>query len=90
MNSWETKFTPESENDLRALDKTIQGRVVAKIQWLEKNFPNVIPEPLSNKWKDFYKLRVGDWRIVYQIEYRDKFIIIYRVDRRDRIYKSHL
>lgn len=87
MSDWRIKFTPESENDLLALDKIIQERAVNKIQWFAKNFLNVVPEPLSNKWKNFYKLRVGDWRIVYQIEYPKKLIVIYRIGKRDKVYK---
>lgn len=89
MDGWKIKFTPEGEDDLCILDKKVRGRIVNKIQWFAKHFPNVISESLSNKWKNFYKLRVGDWRIVYQIEYDNKFIVIYRIARRDKIYKFY-
>ncbi|MBN2198020.1 type II toxin-antitoxin system mRNA interferase toxin, RelE/StbE family [Candidatus Wolfebacteria bacterium] len=82
------KFTPEGENDLRKLDNLIQKRVIDKIHWLDKNFSRIIPESLSNVWKDYFKLRVGNWRIIYQVEHKVNLIVIYRIELRDKVYKN--
>ena len=88
MSNWRIKFTPEGESDLLSLDKAVQKRVIRKIYWFKENFANIVPEPLSNVLKDHFKLRVGDWRVVYQIEYRDNSLIIHSIELRDKVYKN--
>ena len=87
-SQWLVKFTPEGEKDLTKLDKPVQRRVIIKLHWLEENFLRVVPEPLSNKWRGYFKLRVGDWRIVYEINFTNHFLIVHRIDLRDKIYKK--
>lgn len=87
MSAWQIKITREAETDFSCLDSLIQNRVTRKIYWLRDNFENVIPMPLSEAWRDYFKLRVGDWRIIYQPDYSLKSLIIYRIERRDKIYK---
>ncbi|MEK9132328.1 MAG: type II toxin-antitoxin system RelE/ParE family toxin [Patescibacteria group bacterium] len=88
MSNWRIKFTPEGEKDLLSLDKAVQKRVIRKIYWFEENFANIAPEPLSNVWKDYFKLRVGDWRIVYQVEHNANSLIIHSIELRDKVYKK--
>ena len=45
----------------------------------------VTPEPLTGNFKGTYKLRVGDWRIIYTIGYNA--ILIQFVGHRKEIYK---
>jgi len=82
------KFTVEAEEDLDKLDKQIRRRAIGKILWLRDNFDEILPLPLSNKWQGFFKLRVGDRRIIYEVNDFKKQITIYQIDRRDKIYKK--
>jgi len=88
MPQWKVKFTIEAEEDLDKLDKQIRNRVIGKILWLKDNFDQLLPLPLGGKWQGFFKLRVGDWRIIYEVEDLKKQITIHRIDRRDKIYKG--
>lgn len=87
MPKWKIEFTFEGEEDLAKLDKAIQKRVIEKILWLRDNFDQIVPLPLSGEWQGFFKLRVGNWRVIYEIEELKKQIIIHRIDKRDKIYK---
>jgi mRNA interferase RelE/StbE len=87
MPKWILDFTPEAERDFKKLDKSLKKRISEKLDWLLKNFDNLIPSPLSGKWQGFFKLRVGDWRVIYKVEWGKKKIIVYLIDRRDKIYK---
>jgi len=53
-----------------------------------ENFTEIVPEPLSNVWKDYFKLRIGDWRVVYQIEHKTSLLVIHNIELRDKIYKK--
>jgi len=69
---------------LQNLDKPIAKRILNKISWLSQHFDNITPEALSGELVGTYKLRVGDWRIVYTIEL--DLIVIQAVGHRKEIY----
>ena len=88
MASWRVYFTKEGEADFDRLDSSIRKRVVNKLRWLEKNFENFLPEPLSYTLSDFFKIRVGQWRIVYALNKKDQSLEVYRIELRDKVYKQ--
>lgn len=88
MAVWKVKFTFEATEDLEKLDRKIRNRVIEKIRWLKENFDQIIPLPLGGKWQGFFKLRVGDWRIIYEIENLRKEIFIHQIGHRSKIYKK--
>jgi mRNA interferase RelE/StbE len=87
MPKWILDFTPEAERDFQKLDKNLKRRINEKLDWLLENFDNIIPSPLSGEWRGFFKLRIGDLRVIYKIKWDKNQIIIYVIDRRDKIYK---
>lgn len=87
MPSWDLRFEKAAEDDLASLDREIRRRIIDKLDWLVKNFNKIRPLPLGEPWKGLFKLRVGDWRIVYEIKFSEKLIRIHYIDRRDKIYK---
>jgi len=87
MSSWQVRFTAEGEKDFNRLNSAVKKRVVSKLHWLEKNFDSIVPEPLHYNLKNFYKLRVGLWRVVYEIDFTEMFLIVHRIEPRDKVYK---
>jgi mRNA interferase RelE/StbE len=90
MSKWCLDFTPEAEDDLERLDKNLQKRISEKLEWLRNNFDKIIPSALGSEWRGFFKLRVGDWRVIYKVKWDKNQIIIYVIDRRDKIYKRRI
>lgn len=88
MKGWFIEFLPEAEKDLAKLDREIRRRIIDKLNWLLENFENIFPEVLIGEFREFYKLRIGDWRVMYKINWLSKTIVIYYIDRRDRVYKK--
>ena len=87
MAFWRVGFTTEGEKDFDKLDSSIRRRITNKLRWLEKNFENILPEPLSYDLSDFFKLRVGQWRIVYAIKKNEQTLEVYNIELRDKVYK---
>lgn len=87
MFQWSLHFSKQAEGDIAVLDVLIRKRVIEKLEWLMENFDSLIPVPLGAEWSDFFKLRVGDWRVVYTIQWVNHRIIVEYIDRRDKIYK---
>lgn len=85
--TYSVKFTPQAEEDLARLDKTIAQHVANKIDWLSQSIEYIIPAPLKGKFKSKYKLRVGDWRVIYSFEHTTQIITVYAVRHRREVYK---
>ncbi|MEK7146868.1 MAG: type II toxin-antitoxin system RelE/ParE family toxin [Patescibacteria group bacterium] len=87
MKRWLLKFLPEAEKDLMKFDHNVKRRIIDKLDWLLVNCDLIVHLPLTGEFKEFYKLRVGDWRIIYRIDWKINLIIVNYIDRRDKIYK---
>lgn len=59
-----------------------------KIEWLCMNFDKTNPLALTNEWRVFFKLRVGDWQIIYKVDWEEHNIIVWIIDKRDKVYKK--
>lgn len=86
MAEWSVTFTQAGENDLAMLEGSIRRRVIQKLRWLEESFSNIIPLPLHNEWRGFFKLRVGDYRVMYAVRPADHAIIVVRARHRKDVY----
>ena len=62
------EWTEKAIENLGKLDSLITRRILKKVTWFAKNFESITPEPLSGGLKGMFKLRVGDWRLVYKVE----------------------
>lgn len=90
MSRWQLEFSRNAEKDLAALDRSLCRRIIDKLEWLVVNFDYITPLPLSESWRGFFKLRIGDWRAVYEIKHSQFIILVHYIDRRDKIYKRKL
>ena len=84
--SYLVEYEVEALDDLAKLTEVVRQRVINKIKWLATNFEEITPEPLTANWSGFYKLRVGDYRVVYEFITETKIIIIDRVGHRREVY----
>ena len=87
MTHWVVEFQPEAENDLARINSSARRRVIDKLDWLEKNFDDLIPLSLTGGYKGFYKLRVGDWRAIYQVNWKSRVIIVWYIDHPPLFFK---
>lgn len=87
MGRWQLEFSGNAERDLAVLDHSLRRKIIDKLEWLTINFDNITPLPLSESWRGFFKLRVGDWRVVYKVRHSKYLILVCYIDRRDKIYK---
>ena len=84
--AYRIEVTPRARKDLRALPKKERQRIAEQIDALKTD-----PRPTGCKKlkgrEDFYRIRVGDYRVVYQIEDEVLLILIVRVGDRKEIYE---
>lgn len=83
---YSVELKPDAIASLERITQVIQKRIVSKIRWLTENFDQVSPEPLTGNLKGLFKLRVGDYRVVYSFNREEKLITIHLVGHRREIY----
>ncbi|PIS39450.1 MAG: type II toxin-antitoxin system mRNA interferase toxin, RelE/StbE family [Candidatus Nealsonbacteria bacterium CG08_land_8_20_14_0_20_38_20] len=88
MERWSLEFLLEAERDLARLDREVRRRVIDKLDWLLANFDNILPLSLTGEFKEFYKLRIGDWRAMYKVNWQTHTIFVCYIDRRDKVYRK--
>lgn len=80
------EWTKDALDDLQRLDKPVGRRILNKITWLSQHFNNITPEPLSGELSGAFKIRIGDWRVIYTVE--KEVIVIQAIGHRREIYKA--
>jgi len=82
MNKYAIVLTPEATKDIRHLDVDTATRILDKLAWMGKNAELLRHQSLrANEWSGCFKYRVGDYRIIYQVNQ------ILKVGHREQIYK---
>ena len=81
------EFAPKAERDFKALNKPIQSRLARRIDLLAVNpFPQGIRKLAGEE--DLYRLRVGNYRIIYQVQGRRLVVLIVGIGHRADVYRG--
>ena len=84
---YELEFTSNAESDLGHLDAPIAQRVLKRLRWLAENFDAIRPEALRGDWKGMFKLRVGDYRVLYTFNQTKREIVVHFARHRREVYR---
>ncbi len=77
-------YTRRAEKDIKKLDSSIKGRIGNALLKFQDN-PLLYSDKLSDPALGTYKFRIGDYRVIFDIEGND--VVILRVGHRREIYK---
>jgi mRNA interferase RelE/StbE len=85
--TYRIEVTPAARRDLANLPRNILQRVDRKILALAAD-----PFPVGTKKlegaDEFFRLRVGDYRVIYRVERRHLVILIVRIRHRKEVYRE--
>lgn len=85
---YQVHFTPTAAKDLKRLNKPTAQRIFTKIRWLSENFSTLSPVSLTGQWTGVYKLRAGDYRVLYTFNKTETSITIHFIRHRREVYKT--
>jgi mRNA interferase RelE/StbE len=86
MMRYAIEFTASALRELRALDRQIQRRISAKIEALRDDpFPPGVQKFQGEA--DHWRIRVGDYRVIYRIEKQRVVVVIVRIGHRREVYR---
>ena len=70
-------------DDLNALEESLQKRITERILLLKAN-PRLGAKKLISL--EFWRIRIGNWRVIYEINDDRKEIEIFRIKHRSKAY----
>lgn len=76
-----------ARKEIRRLSSDIIVRVNEKLKEFSETFEIQTPVPLGGNLKGLFKLRAGDYRIVYKYDRSKRLIIIMSVKHRSAVYR---
>jgi len=80
-------LTPPAERQLRALAESVQKRIVKQLKSLREN-----PRPQGVKKlageDDLYRIRQGDYRIIYMIREKELIVLVVKIGDHKEIYRT--
>jgi mRNA interferase RelE/StbE len=80
------EFSPTAESQFKKLPKEVQVRLKHRIDNLaEKPFPRGVKKLSAQE--NFYRLRIGDYRIIYQVQGKALLVLILKLGHRKNIYR---
>ena len=84
---WSIVYSTEAFKTLTGMDRIVAKRIRSKILALARN-----PTAPNNSVKklvgiDGYRLRVGDWRVIYTLKHQIVTVIVVSVGHRSEVYK---
>jgi len=85
VSSYAVELKPSARKELESLPDSVLARVVSKLESLAHD-----PRPAGCKKlkgdKDQWRVRIGDWRVVYMIDDINKLVSVTRIAHRREVY----
>ena len=86
--NYSVKYKKSALKKLNNLDAPIRERIK---NWIDTNLvgcenPRLHGKALHGEWHDFWRYRVGEYRIVAQIQDDKIIIFVVKIDKRGEIY----
>lgn len=88
MTPYSIELSKRALADLERLDRTAGRRIVKRLDWLAENFESIVPLPLTGDLAGSYKLRVGDYRVIYRVVHDEGLLHIEVIGHRRDVYGS--
>ncbi len=86
MGSFEIRFKHSAEADLKKIDRQFLPKILAGVETLSNNpFPSGCRKITGSE--SSFRVRAGDYRIIYQVDSDQKEIVIFHIRHRKDAYK---
>ena len=82
---YEVKLKPRASKDLRRISRNDAARIVDALEKLEEDFVGDVKRLTG--FTPEYRLRVGDYRILFEIE-EGNLVVVYRIRHRREAYRE--
>lgn len=84
--AYQIEYAAAAVRTLRSLDRTLQRRILAKVETLQDN-----PRPalaVRLRGHDAYRIRIGDYRVIYAIADERLVVLVVEIGHRREVYRD--
>lgn len=86
--SYRVEWEQDASEALDRLDAKVVDQILLRVDWLSTNLDNIKPQALEGPLRGYFKLRAGDYRIIYAVNRADQLLTIHDVGHRKNVYKE--
>lgn len=79
------QLAQSADKNLSKLPKNIQLKIISSFDRIKQNPISGIK--LRGELKNYYKFRVGDYRIIYRFNLKESLVQIVKIEHRQGVYK---
>ena len=83
---FEIGYSKQAIKFLKSADKNLSARILNKIEQLKDNPIHHDSKVVEGYAESMYRVRVGDYRILYEVDYKGNLIGIVKIEKRSKIY----
>ncbi len=87
MNEWHVRFTDEATRSLERLPASVRRRAFEAIERFEPG----VDERNARRLRGYsasWRLRVGDYRLIFEILHGERAVVVHRVQHRRDVYRD--
>lgn len=81
---FDIRYSNGAKKFLKNAEKIVAKRILSKIERIQET--PVIHDSKRLKGQNFFRVRVGQFRILYEIDYKNNILGIIKIDKRPRVY----
>lgn len=87
--AWSIEFGPDARRELEKFDKSVSDRILKSLRErvAPLDDPRTVGERLHGPLRQYWKYRIGDYRLICSIKEDRLVVIVVRLGHRRDIYK---
>jgi len=83
---YQLRLTDAAERQLERLDKTVAKQIMRKLlKWAERA-EAVQHEALTGQWSGLFRVRIGDYRAIYDLKRNEHIMLVVKIGHRREVY----
>ncbi len=82
--TWSVLWSDKSKKQLKKIDKKIASRIIDGVEGIKENPFTAVSKLTGSK---FFRLRIGNYRVILDLQQSKLVIFVIETDNRKRIYK---
>lgn len=86
--TWKVELDEDVRKTLKKLDKPVAQQILRKLREIESlEDPTAMGKPLLSNRKGFWAYRIGDYRVICDIQYGQLIVLVIELRHRSEAYK---
>jgi len=83
---FDIRYSKQAVNFIKSSEKKLIARILKKIDTLKENPVQHDSKLVEGYNEKLFRIRVGDYRILYEVDYKKNQLGIVKMDKRSKVY----